>query len=117
MGAQGGGTVPAHPGGFEHHSLSGGDKAIELPVLLVQHLPGPSLTRGLQPDDHTLGEWGEVGGELGSETPTGPAQERGPRGAHREAPGRQKPSWPQFLSLSAPGVLLAARPPTHLSLP
>lgn len=45
-------TCPVDGG---HHSLSSRDKAVKLPILLVQHLPGPSLTRGLQPDDHTLG--------------------------------------------------------------
>lgn len=36
------------------HSLCGRDEAVELPFLLVQHLPGARLTRGLQSDDHAL---------------------------------------------------------------
>lgn len=51
------------------HSLGSGHEAIELSLLLAQHLPGPRLTCRLQPDDHTLRGWVCVS-RLGTPAPT-----------------------------------------------
>lgn len=107
-GGEGGGRpwseCTTHPLGHEHHSLSSGDKAVELPILLVQHFPGPSLARGLQPDDHTLGGWRRRSrvSRAPGRPPAIPAAwpQRGPQRSPRlpsPAPGSQKPRAGLFL--------------------